>query len=371
MNKYIAFLIKSGKGPQREAFRQAYNEWKARKESGDQTMIPSPEFTKDNINEFYGSIKLEEFVAMAQTSKEFQQILNNVIDSDGKSFLSKIMEQIGKILKSIGINLNKNSLLYSTLESVQTLIDVNQKNVESTTEAEPTQQLTDLVKPVQQQGSTGEIKEGVGDLFESNSELSNIGTPEQYSQYLDTIFPDSQVRDIVYHGSIYSNKQKFKESTRVSGHYFATTPKEALQHAERQLSNSKDATLYGILLNIKNPRVIDKVIDYEDLDTEVKFTKGDELFYDGADGIIAEKVEEYNTTYKTPESTWIEKQIIVFEPEQIHILGSKQDIEGFKKFVTKPKFNPFDGRNLNPNDLIDEQLLPLQEDLEEFKRMCK
>ena len=26
-------------------------------------------------------------------------------------------------------------------------------------------------------------------------------------------------------------------------------------------------------------------------------------------------------------------QIVVFEPEQIHILGSKQDIEGFKGFV--------------------------------------
>jgi len=147
MNKYIAFLNKSGKGPQREAFRQAYNDWKNAKESGDNTMIPSPEFTKDNLNEFYGSIKLEEFVAMAQTSKEFQQILNNVIDSDGKSFLSKMMEQIGKILKSIGINLNKNSLLYSTLEGVQNLIDVNQKNVESSTETEPAQQLTDLVKP--------------------------------------------------------------------------------------------------------------------------------------------------------------------------------------------------------------------------------
>ena len=26
-------------------------------------------------------------------------------------------------------------------------------------------------------------------------------------------------------------------------------------------------------------------------------------------------------------------EIVVFEPEQIHILGSKQDIEGFKEFV--------------------------------------
>ena len=47
----------------------------------------------------------------------------------------------------------------------------------------------------------GNIKEGVSELFESNPKLASIGTQEQYSQYLDTIFPDSKVKDIVYHGS--------------------------------------------------------------------------------------------------------------------------------------------------------------------------
>ena len=160
---------------------------------------------------------------------------------------------------------------------------------------------------------------------------------QQYSQYLNTIFPDSKVKDIVYHGSIYDNK-KFKDSTRVTGHYFSTTPKEALQHAQRQLPNPDDAVLYNILLNIKNPKVITKPIDYEDLDTEAKIYKDDTVFGTDYDSLIAEKVEEYNTTYKTPESTWLEKQIVVFEPEQIHILGSKQDIEGFRKFLQFPMY---------------------------------
>jgi hypothetical protein len=162
---------------------------------------------------------------------------------------------------------------------------------------------------------------------------------QQYSAYLDSIFPKSKVKDIVYHGSTNNNKQKFKKSTRVTGHYFATTPKEALQHAQRQLLNKEDATLYKIILDLKNPRIIKDIIDYEELDTQAAFTKGDTLFGYDADGIIAEQVEEYNTTYKLPESTWVEKQIIVFEPEQIHILGNKQDIEGFKKFVQDDKLN--------------------------------
>jgi len=106
-----------------------------------------------------------------------------------------------------------------------------------------------------------------------------------------------------------------------------------LQHAQRQLQNPDDAVLYNILLNIKNPKVITKPIDYEDLDTEAKIYKEDTVFGTDYDSLIAEKVEEYNTTYKTPESTWLEKQIVVFEPEQIHILGGKQDIENFAKFV--------------------------------------
>ena len=46
---------------------------------------------------------------------------------------------------------------------------------------------------------TPQIKPGVEELFESNPELASIGTAEQYSQYLDSVFPDSKVKDIVYH----------------------------------------------------------------------------------------------------------------------------------------------------------------------------
>ena len=34
------------------------------------------------------------------------------------------------------------------------------------------------------------VKEGVDNIFKENSELSKIGTQQQYSAYLDTIFPD-------------------------------------------------------------------------------------------------------------------------------------------------------------------------------------
>jgi hypothetical protein len=63
------------------------------------------------------------------------------------------------------------------------------------------------------QKSPAAIKPGVEELFNENPELATIGTQEQYSQYLDTIFPDSQVMDIVYHGTDV-NIEKFDKSFR-------------------------------------------------------------------------------------------------------------------------------------------------------------
>mgnify|MGYP003621028570 CR=1 FL=1 len=64
------------------------------------------------------------------------------------------------------------------------------------------------------------IKPGIEELFESNPELAEIGTQEQYSQYLDTIFPDSKVKEIVYHFSTTKiekpNKEKFSLSANIN-----------------------------------------------------------------------------------------------------------------------------------------------------------
>jgi hypothetical protein len=40
------------------------------------------------------------------------------------------------------------------------------------------------------------VKSGVKELFNENSELASVGTQQQYSAYLDTVFPDSKVTEI-------------------------------------------------------------------------------------------------------------------------------------------------------------------------------
>jgi hypothetical protein len=185
---------------------------------------------------------------------------------------------------------------------------------------------TESTLPTQQ---TTEVKEGVSELFESNSELAEIGTPAQYSDYLDTVFPDSKVKDILYHMTSKEGKKGIEEKGRflkpgeegykkadyatTGGIYFTDNNSydEDTEMYGSPVTGAYGSTYVSTILNIKNP-LIDLNKSFGDI------SKAELKNYDGFIG--------------TNES----KEIGVLEPEQIHTLGSKQDIEGFKEFVGKP-----------------------------------
>lgn len=172
------------------------------------------------------------------------------------------------------------------------------------------------------------IKPGVSELFESNPELANkvyeaLGfennqiAPQQkqqaqqvYSQYLDTIFPDSKVEDIVYRRSPRANVEKFHKRERKEGFDQPGISSITKEYIDRIKDFGEH--LYTILVDIQNPFITER--DYDLLEI------GEGSQEKGYDGIISNGGE-----------------INVFEPEQIHILGSKQDIEGFKEFVGEEK----------------------------------
>jgi hypothetical protein len=184
------------------------------------------------------------------------------------------------------------------------------------------------------------IKPGVEELFDSNPELASIGTQEQYSQYLDTIFPNSQVKDIVYHGS--PNAKLVKNSTdfnfRVNsddvgitnGVYFSETIAlpTSFQEGIYKGTNTTNKGIITALVNLKNPKYYRNLDDISVIsDKELQKLTSDK--FDGAytDMLADDNLRPIKQTYNT--------EIVIFEPEQIHILGSKQDIEGFKKFNQK------------------------------------
>lgn len=161
------------------------------------------------------------------------------------------------------------------------------------------------------------VKDGVVSLFKEYPELENVGTKQEYSQYLDTIFPSSKIKDIVYH----SSESKFTKFKDPSG--------SGLSHiwfSEKPLSGQFGSNIYFVILNIQNPL------------TEVNPDYVNELkFFESP--LNPNWENNYHKTGELPRfkydgtirSSRVDggKSITVRKPEQAHLLGSKEDIEGF------------------------------------------
>lgn len=170
-----------------------------------------------------------------------------------------------------------------------------------------------------------EIKEGVDFVFEQNSELAEIGTKEQYSQYLDTIFPKSKVKDIVYHSSP-SKIKSYKES--IFGTYFAYSP----------IRNTYGNIINCAILNSENPLVIPNKED----NVKIKETYNKNYRnYNNPISFLSDGLPIYTFDASIESSTVTKEgvQIRVRNPDQIHILGSEHDIEQFKMFIKNSKEN--------------------------------
>jgi len=164
---------------------------------------------------------------------------------------------------------------------------------------------------VEQLAEYESIKDGVDFVFESNSELANIGTPQEYSNYLDTIFPDSQVKDIVYRG-IAENGVK-----RSEGIYFT--------------KSKQDAAAYGniitTVINNTNPVASDVV------NTKIKSN----ITKENIDTLVE---EGYDSIHMFDSSGNNLNEYVVFNTNQIHTLGSKDDVTGFSAYVANLEKSP-------------------------------
>lgn len=281
----------------------------------------------------------------------------------------------------------------------------------------------ELIKPV---------KKGVTNIFNENPELATIGTEAEYSNYLDSIFPESKVKDIVYRGSekgINSNTHKWlyftdskndatmyaKYNVSKGGEFHERNPIPAIQNKIEEYINNN----YGEGLNetifansrdfidqdsegnyfVNYPKnwkqdifenfseddiqLLENFVKLEDLYHLVKIESENDLIKQYDDLRYINNIEEYeklrnwfsnkfgkrNITsligiiesalinivnpydgqsqedlldnqeaYKNRHdgAFLLDKEhfLIKNNPEQIHILGSKSDIEGFKRFKT-------------------------------------
>ena len=187
--------------------------------------------------------------------------------------------------------------------------------------------------------------EGIDFVFSQSPELASIGSKIQYLQYLSTIFKTSKVKDIVYHGSdinfesfdFSKGKDEISKMGVMAGSLQAAqrasmtnTPEQIKQFQEWENKGlypkgftdnmkSKAGFIKPLLFNLTNPFIA------PDFDTLLGKNKKD---FKNNDGFIITPVHRASQNYL---DTGLE--YLVFEPEQIHVLGSKLDVQGFKDFM--------------------------------------
>jgi predicted kinase len=177
-------------------------------------------------------------------------------------------------------------------------------------------------------------KQMLGDI--KNEPISNYElTPQQkqqaqqqYSAYLDTIFPDSKVKDIVYHGT---NKEfdKFKKPSDVGSQNRMIAFADDIEYAK--IAGARRTSLKKVisaLVNVTKPYPVDK-LEAMELDSGYRDEVLSELKKEGVDGFAFESDDDLATKNFN--------EILVFEPEQIHILSSKKDLEMFRNFINFTK----------------------------------
>lgn len=195
------------------------------------------------------------------------------------------------------------------------------------------------------------IKYGVDFVFEQNPELKKIGTKEQYSEYLDSIFPESKVRGMVYHGSDKKDIEQFKPGKLDIGVHFGT-----LGAAQYRGEKSESYKIYPALINILKIKEVPDLYVFNqhnvfnyllneglvkegeriDLDNLYKKNPINNYRDNGGDAMFEYLQNKINADGLRYINNFEDKgsiSYIVFNPNNIYTLGSNEDVSNFKKFV--------------------------------------
>ncbi len=167
-------------------------------------------------------------------------------------------------------------------------------------------------------------KEGIDFVFEQSSELAKIGSKEQYSSYISTIFPESKVKEILHHGTIFDfpsfSKKKLGKYTQAAsatkGFFFTNNKLVSDTYITKERIEEQN------WIHEQNKKVIErhgKLQDTKQLDSKIEELKGLLQF-------------DNNNTLFLPENSpkyFNDSEFIVFKSEKDSKFGGYKEESGW------------------------------------------
>ena len=224
---------------------------------------------------------------------------------------------------------------------------------------------------------TKQERKNIDFIFEQCPELLSTGSKEQYARYVKTIFPSSSTHSIFFHGGrkgiekfiAPSDKDAFKKNkgvhsgTKDYGIYFTADKSLAKNYAKGHPKNNR--RIYAVVLNMQNPFKTDAWFALN-----IRRALGDKSVFN-PQSITQDDYDRFIAPQNHDSVLWHgEKgEAVVFDPEQIHILGSGKDVRMFGKWVeiqkrlAGKKREAFSLKPFSPKETIQETVRPACRDI--------
>jgi hypothetical protein len=207
-------------------------------------------------------------------------------------------------------------------------------------------ELDSIITPVAENTTTEPIT-GVSDVYGSKDEIKTIGDEKQYETYVQNIFPESKVNAVMYHQTTKDFDLKSFDKSRTM--YFTSS---------KQGHFSEDGKTISVVVNLKNP----KYVDANEITRKTSKELVKEYEDQGYDGLIAtpeiyeQRIKDNGLDPKDYADDLKFPEVLVFNPEQIHELGSEADVESFKEYERSKNTS-----NIESEIIVPEQRLTVTE----------
>lgn len=173
----------------------------------------------------------------------------------------------------------------------------------------------------------------------------DIGTVYDYLDFLDNIFPKSKMNGVYYHGgskgitqfesakNLGRTNKGINSGTKDYGIYFTNDKEIAKYYAGTHPKSNRE--LYTVKLNMNRPVKINTTNWYLD-----RFKGTEDFAFDP--GSITQKwynklnLKQYNSIYHTGKNPFSDGEIVMFNPEDIHIMGTPQESVMFREYKKFP-----------------------------------